>query len=55
MTIEYAMTAKTIEAKEDKAKGAKDAGKKATAAAKDAGAKATDAVKDTAKPVTAPK
>ena len=55
VTIEYAMTAKTIEAKEDKAKGAKDA-------AKDAGKKAADAVKDTAtkavdaaKPVVAPK
>ena len=48
VTIEYSMTAKTIEAKEDKAKGAKDA-------AKDAGTKAADAVKDAAKPVTAPK
>ena len=48
VTIEYSMTAKTIEAKEDKAKGAKDA-------AKDAGTKAADAVKDAAKPVPAPK
>ena len=44
VTIEYSMTAKTIEAKEEKAKGAKDAGKKAA-----------DAVKDAAKPATAPK
>ena len=55
VTIEYAMTAKTIEAKEDKAKGAKDAvkdaGKKVTGAAKDAATKAVDA----AKPVVAPK
>lgn len=55
VTIEYAMTAKTIEAKEDKAKGAKDAvkdaGKKVTGAAKDAGTKAVDATKA----VTAPK
>ena len=55
VTIEYSMTAKTIEAKEDKAKGAKDAVKKPAEAAKDAGAKAADAVKDAAKPVTAPK
>ena len=55
VTIEYSMTAKTIEAKEDKAKGAKDAGKKAADATKDAGAKAADAVKDAAKPVPAPK
>ena len=44
VTIEYSMTAKTIEAKEEKAKDAKGA-------AKDAGKKATDA----AKPVAAPK
>ncbi len=55
VTIEYAMTAKSIAAKEDKAQGAKDA-------VKDAGKKAADAVKDTAtkavdaaKPVVAPK
>ena len=55
VTIEYLMTAKTIEAKEDKAKdakgAAKDAGKKAT----DAATKTGDAVKDAAKPVAAPK
>ena len=53
VTIEYAMTAKTIEAKEDKgAKDAvKDAGKKVTGAAKDTATKAVDA----AKPVVAPK
>ena len=55
VTIEYSMTAKTIEAKEDKAKdakgAAKDAGKKAT----DAATKTGDAVKDAAKPVAAPK
>ena len=39
VTIEYSMTAKTIEAKEDKA----------------AGKKAADATKDAAKPVPAPK
>ena len=54
VTIEYSMTAKTIEAKEDKAKdakgAAKDTGKKATDASK-----AGDAVKDAAKPVPAPK
>ena len=50
MTIEYAMTAKTIEAKEDKAKGAKDAAKDAGRKAADAATKVGDAVKDTAKP-----
>ena len=50
MTIEYAMTAKTIEAKEDKAKGAKDAAKDAGKKAADAATKVGDAVKDTAKP-----
>ena len=48
VTIKYAMTAQTIEAKDDKAKGAKDA-------VKDAGKKATDAVKDAAKTAPAPK
>ena len=48
VTIEYSMTAKTIEAKEEKAKGAKDA-------PKDSGKKTTEAVKDAAKPVPAPK
>ena len=55
VTIQYSMTAQTIEAREDKPKGAKDAvkdaGKKATDAAKDTATKAVDAVK----PVTAPK
>jgi hypothetical protein len=50
VTIEYAMTAKTIEAKEDKAKGAKDAAKDAGRKAADAATKVGDAVKDTAKP-----
>ncbi len=50
MTIEYAMTAKTIEAKEDKAKGAKDAAKDAGRKAADAATKVGDAVKDAAKP-----
>ena len=55
VTIEYAMTAKTIEAKEDKAKGAKDAAKDAGKKATDAATKTGDAVKDAAKPVAAPK
>jgi hypothetical protein len=50
VTIEYAMTAKTIEAKEDKAKGAKDAAKDAGRKAADAATKVGDAVKDAAKP-----
>ncbi len=55
VTIEYAMTAKSIEAKEDKAKGAKDAGKKADEVTKDTGVKAADSVKDAIKPAPAPK
>ena len=55
VTIEYSMTAKTIEAKEEKAKGAKDAAKDAGKKATDAATKAGDAVKDAAKPVAAPK
>jgi hypothetical protein len=52
VTIEYSMTAKTIEAKEEKAKGAKDAVNKAGDTVKDAGKKAGDAVKDATKPAT---
>ena len=48
VTIQYSMTAQTIEAKDDKVKGAKDA-------VKDAGKKTTDTVKDAAKPAPAPK
>ena len=55
VTIEYSMTAKTIEAKEDKAKDAKGAAKDAGKKAADAATKAGDAVKDAAKPVAAPK
>lgn len=50
VTVEYSMTAKPIEAKEDKVKGAKDAVKDAGKKASDAGTKAVDAVKDAAKP-----
>ncbi len=55
VTIEYSMTAKTIEAKEDKAKDAKGAAKDAGKKAADAATKTGDAVKDAAKPVAAPK
>ena len=55
VTIEYSMTAKTIEAKEDKAKDAKGAVKDAGKKAGDAATKTGDAVKDAAKPVAAPK